>query len=66
MEKVFCYSDGDLAYCVDCAKFLGYDNNSKMGPNWMPFLPTTNPDEIFEKYCDRCDTCIRVYDEDKE
>ena len=49
------YTNTDLCYCPLCAHRLGYDDPSKWGRNWLPFLPITRPDEIPEKNCDSCE-----------
>jgi hypothetical protein len=52
------FSDSVLTYCAECAYRLGYDDPSKWGPHWLPFLPITRPDEIPEKYCDSCERIL--------
>lgn len=57
-EIVRAYTDMHLCYCPECAYHLGYDGPSECGPNWLPFLPITRPDEIPEKYCDSCERIL--------
>jgi hypothetical protein len=56
-QTILAYTDTHLCYCPGCAQRLGYDDPNKWGPNWLPFIAITRPDEIPEKYCDSCE-CI--------
>lgn len=56
-KEVLAYTDTHLCYCPGCARRLGYDDPKKWGPNWLPFIAITRPDEVPEKYCDSSE-CI--------
>ena len=53
------YTDTHLCYCPECTHKLGYDQKEKWGPNWLPFIPITTPDELPQKRCDSCDRPIK-------
>ena len=55
---VLAYTDTHLCYCPACAHRLGYDDPAKWGPNWLPFIAITRPDEVPEKYCDSCERIL--------
>lgn len=57
-EVVLAYTDTHLCYCPKCAYRLGHDDPKKWGPNWLPFIAITRPDEIPEKYCDSCERVL--------
>jgi hypothetical protein len=56
--EVLAYTDTHLCYCADCAHRFGYDDPKKWGPNWLPFIAITRPDEVPEKYCDSCERIL--------
>ena len=57
-EMILAYSDTHLCYCPAYTHRLGYDDPGKWGPNWLPFIAITRPDEVPEKYCDSCERTL--------
>lgn len=57
--RLLAYTDTHLCYCPECARRFGYAQRGKWGPNWLPFIPITTPDELPQKLCDSCDRQLK-------
>ena len=49
------YTDTDLVYCPACTREVGLLSDKAFLPNWTPFLPIVDRDDLPQKLCDRCD-----------
>lgn len=52
------YTDTQLAYCPDCTAELDLLSEGVMPPNWLPFGPIDDVDDLPQKRCDRCEAVL--------
>lgn len=52
------YTDTQLVYCPKCTAELDLLSEDVMPPNWLPFGPIDDVDELPQKLCDRCEAVL--------
>ncbi len=57
-KPALAYTDLVLTYCPACTAELDLLSETTMPPNWLPFGPIDDPDDLPQKQCDRCEAFL--------